>query len=364
MDKVSKRTFLWMFLLGAYVLACAVDAPPPGGPVDEIAPVVIGTFPSSDSAGVDPGTEIGFTFSEGMSRARVERMLSLSPEIEIGQVRWDKNTIYIKPAQPLHPDTTYIVTMSPGFRDFHKVASKKGYQFAFATSAAIDSGTISGRVYFRREPTKNGVVRCFILPVDSGFNPEAIRPDRQAVTDDEGNYELKYLSTTHVSYVVWAFEDKNNNLTFAPGNESGTALEDTVVLTPESPHAGGLDIFIVDPDEPLTVAGVVINDSGLDTFEVSVALYADSLGAPPAYMVTCDTTGAYTLENVHAGLYLLRAFIDMNADSICGEYRCLDDSSLVCVEPCIQYPDSVVFEPGASVVLDTLRLQPPSGRKE
>jgi hypothetical protein len=358
------RIVLWIFLFGAFVLACAVDAPPPGGPVDETAPGVVGTFPNQDSAGVDPGTEIGFTFSEGMSRARVERMLSLSPEIEIGNVRWDKNTIYIKPAQPLHPDTTYFVTLTPGFRDFHKVPSKRGYQFAFATSAAIDSGTISGQIRFRREPTKNGVVRCFVLPVDSGFNPEAMRPDRQAIADEEGNYELKYLSNTDVSYIVWAFEDKNNNLTFAPNNETGMALEDTVVLTPASPFAISVDIFIVDPDEPVTVTGVVVNASGLDTFEVAVALYADSLGAPPVYMVTCDTTGVYTLKNVHAGLYLLRAFVDMKADSICGEYPCLDDSSLVCIEPCIEYPDSLVFEPGAEIVLDTLRLQPQYGRKE
>jgi hypothetical protein len=249
------------------------------------------------------------------------------------------------------------VELKPGFRDFHRVTSKTGFRFAFATSAAIDSGTISGRVYFRREPTPNGVVRAFVLPADSGFNPEAARPDREAVTDEEGDYELRYLSNTGVSYVVWAFEDKNGNLTYAPDAEAGMLFADTLVLSPSKARATGVDIFIVDPDEPATVNGVVVDATGLDTFEVSVSLHADSLGGGPAYFEPCDSTGAFVFDGIRAGVYLLRAFADITADSLCGDYPCFDDSSRACPEPCALYPDTLFVEPGAVVVVDTLILR-------
>jgi hypothetical protein len=358
-----KRT-VWLLLFGALALACAIDAPPPGGPVDETPPRVVGTFPVADSAGVDPGSEIGIVFSEKMSRSRVERMLSTSPEIEIGKVRWDGNTMFVQPAEPLHPDTTYLVTMEPGYRDFHKVTSKKEFLFAFATAAAIDSASISGRVYFRREPTRNGVVYCFVLPVDSGFTPESARPDREALTDDEGNYEIRYLSNSDVSYLVWAFEDKNNNRTFAPGDEAGLALEDTITLTPSTPFASGMDIWIVDPDEPASIAGVIADASAMDSFLVSVALFADSLGGRAAYLVSCDSTGGYAMNDVRGGTYLLQAFVDVVTDSVCGEFPCLDDTTMICSEPCALYPDTLFVEPGTEVVLDTLRLEPGGRRRE
>jgi hypothetical protein len=358
------RIVVWTVLVAALALACAVEQPPPGGPEDKTPPGLVATVPVADSAGVDPGSEIGFTFSEDMLRGGVERLVFFSPDIEIGDVRWKDRTIYIRPLQPLHPDTTYLVTIKAGFRDYHKVAAMEGHEFAFATSAAIDSGTISGRVYFRREPTAKGVVQCFILPVDSSFVAGAIRPDREAKVDDKGDYTIRYLPNRDSRFIVWAFEDANKNLTFAPENEASMLLPDTVMLTPDAPFAAGKDIWIVDPTEPATLAGVVVNASGLDTFLVRVALYADSLGARPTYLQACDSTGAYEFASVMGGKYLLRAFVDVVADSACGRYPCFDDSTVSCEEPCVQYADTLNVEPGSAVVPDSLTLNPAAGRKE
>jgi hypothetical protein len=355
---------LWAILFATFVVACAIDMPPPGGPVDETPAKVAETFPAAGSSGVDPGTEIGIMFSEDMTRARVERLVQLSPPIEIGRVQWKDRTIFIKPVDPLHPDTTYLVTLKPGFRDDHKVTSMDGHEFVFATSAAVDSGAISGTIYFRRKPTDKGVVRCFVLPVDSGFTPGAARPDREARTDDNGDYELGYLPNRGNGFIVWAFEDANKNGVFAPNSEAATTLADTVVLRPEAPIAIGLDIYIVDPKEPAALAGVVVNRSALDTLVVSVALFADSIEARPSYLVTCDSAGAYEFARVMTGRYLLRAFVDVVPDSLCGWYPCFDDTTVSCAEPCVQYPDTLLVEPGSDVKLDTLTIEPVREREE
>ncbi|MGD8413805.1 MAG: Ig-like domain-containing protein, partial [Candidatus Latescibacterota bacterium] len=206
-----KPALVKMLVAVSAALACAVESPPPGGPVDDVAPTVVETVPKADSAGVDPSSPIAISFSEDMTRAGVERLFSMIPEIQIGKVSWDGRTIFIQPLEPLHPDTTYVARLKSGFRDNHKVPQENAHWWAFATSAAIDSGSISGTVFFRREPTRKGVARCFFLPVDSSFVPQASRPDRESTTNDAGKYSLRYLPNRGNGFIVWAFEDKNDN---------------------------------------------------------------------------------------------------------------------------------------------------------
>jgi hypothetical protein len=355
------RMILRAILVISATLACAVEAPPPGGPIDDIAPGVVSTVPTSDSAGVDPGTAIAITFDEDMTRTGLERLFTMLPEIEIGTVRWKDRTLIIQPLDSLHPDTTYIATMGAGYRDNHKVPSKKRHWWAFATSAAIDSGTISGSVLFRREPTIKAVARCFYLPVDSGFAPQASRPDREARTDDTGKYELRYLPSRGNQFIVWAFEDKNDNGEFEPNNEYGATFSDTVMLTPTAPFASGTNVSIVDPTEPALVAGVVVNRSGIDTLAVNVTLTPDTVETP-SYLTACDTLGAFAFNNVKMGTYVLRAFIDIVPDSVCGWYPCFDDTSFLCAEPCAMMPDTLTLAPGDEVQLDSLYLNP-AGRR-
>ena len=90
----------------------------------------------------------------------------------------------------------------------------------------------------------------------------------------------------------------------------------------------------------------------------------DSLAARPTYFQPCDSTGAYEFGTVRGGKYLLRAFVDVVADSACGWYPCFDDSSASCEEPCLQHPDTLYVEPGSTTELDSLILGPATGRKE
>jgi hypothetical protein len=115
--------------------------------------------------------------------------------------------------------------------------------------------------------------------------------------------------------------------------------------------------MIVDPNEPGEVSGVVANLTSLDTVAVSVGLFAANDTIPPAYYTRCDTLGSYSFSNVLAGAYALKAFVDLLPDSLCGVYPCPQDSSMDCMEPCTQYPDSLRIEPGMKVKLEDLVLE-------
>ena len=166
---------VFAIVLTLFLAACAIPERPPGGPEDKKPPKVVATYPEAGSAGVSEDSEVRITFDESMTRARLERTVVFHPEVAVRKATWKKKTVTLIPERPLHPDTTYVIELKAGFADAHGVRNTDGFRFAFATSASIDSGMISGRVLFRRNPTANGVVRLFALPRDTSFVAGAAR---------------------------------------------------------------------------------------------------------------------------------------------------------------------------------------------
>ena len=349
--------FRWVIPL-LFVAACAIPEPPPGGPEDTTPPSVVATIPVADSAGVDPTSEIRLQFSEKMTRRNVERNLTFLPDAPLGKVGWDGTTIIVKPRDPFHPDTTYLVELRPGISDRHRVRTTDTYRFAFATSAAIDSGKISGEIVFRRKPAQNARVRLWTVPADSGFAPEASRPQREAAANEDGAYQLGYLSTDEVGYIVWAFEDGNGNGAYDPDSEAGAQLPDTVYLTSERVQALAQNITIVDPREPGAVTGIVMNYTEFDSVFVTIAMreIADTLAKE--YIKPAGADGRFSLAPLQ-GSYILSAFIDMQRDSLCGTFPCPGDSTTDCQEPCYTHPDTIVIAPGDKVQLEDIILGEP-----
>lgn len=348
-----------MAFFGAIVVACAVSVPPSGGPEDKTAPQVSGTFPPPDSAGIAPDSPIQISFSEPIQREGFIRNVVFSPPVEIARVRWKGNTVTIEPYDSLHPDTTYVVSLESGYRDEHNVTADRRFEFAFATSAQLDTGTVSGIVHFRREPTEKGIVHGFVLPGDSGFSPETAEADRQARTNRSGAYTLRYLPGSNNRFLVWAFHDHNGNGSFDPDTEYGAVLPDTLVLSSDRPSWSSRDIYIVDPTEPAVVSGIIEDATGIDTAFVSVGLYAATDTLAPSYFTYCDTLGAYSFRSVESGVYAIAAFMDFAPDSVCGVYPCPGDSARSCVEPCVAGLDSVRANPGDDIEWPKMTLLAP-----
>lgn len=344
------------------LLACAIREPPPGGPADTKPPGVVASDPEHGSAGVSPLAAITIEFDEGITRTRMERFVEFRPRVIVRKIRWGKNAMTVIPDEPLHPDTTYIFRLNPGFTDAHGVRSKEGYRFAFATSASIDSGEVSGQITFRRKPSEKGVVRLFRLPRDTSFAPEAAAPDRQVRVGAEGNYRFENLPLDH-RFLLWAFEDTNDDGSFDGESEAGATLS-SVTLTDTAWASSGQDIDIVDPREPAEVSGTIINSSGVDSLAISVAMHELSDTMPPTHYGSCDPEGNFLLAGVLQGRYVLWGFLDLLADSLCGSYPCPDDTTKSCIEPCRQYPDTIVVEPGQKIKLEELELGPSEGTAE
>jgi hypothetical protein len=355
-----KRVTVWLLIFAGLALSCAISVPPSGGPEDKQPPEITGTEPADGATNVPVDAAITFTFSEKMAAGKIERLLAAYPPFEMGKVEWKKNSLRIHPAAPLRADTTYWIMLKPGFRDQHNVENKKEYSFAFATGAHVDSGTIAGTVIFRRKPSASAIVRAFALRADTTLNPASARPDREAATDDMGHYEFRRLPTSGVRFLVWAFQDQNDNDFFEPGQEFAEVYPDTIILSASAPAVLDASIIIIDPTEPGDIKGTIINASGNDTFPVSVAVFTreDSLPKVAGYAI-CGSKGGFHIAKVKPGAYGLVAFLDLRPDSLPGTYPCPGDTTRLCDEPYAAYPDSIRVKPGDEVVLPPFTLSKP-----
>jgi hypothetical protein len=352
----SRRVAAFVVAMGVGALACAVSVPPSGGPEDTNPPRVAETVPTRDSTGVAVTSPIAITFSDDMTRARVERSVQVQPPVTFDRVRWDGRTLIIQTGG-MQRDTTYVVHVKPGYRDNHGVPAKASFEFAFATGAALDTARVEGVVYFKREPSARAVVRCFRVPRADDFDPLASRPDRETTTGKDGTYQLRYLPANDARFVLMAFIDVNGNGALDSPGEPALEYPDTVFLTAALPVVKGVDFKVIDPKEPAVVSGKVSNETEIDSVKASVLLVAVSDSTRAAMYTLCKETGDFEFPRVVAGSYVIRAFLDMRPDSVCGTWDCPDTTLAPCLEPCMEAPDTLRVEPGATVKVPPLVLR-------
>lgn len=338
-------------------IACAVSEPPSGGPEDKAPPTVAATVPRTDSTGVDTKSAIRIRFSEPMRKARIERLVTVSPVIEIARVGWEGDELVIQPAGELVRDTTYVVRVRPDYQDRHGVPGAKWHEFAFATgSAPLDTARIEGKVTLKRAPATKAIVRAFRIAEGDTLDFVKSRPARDTGTDRQGEYGLRYLPSDGARFVVMAFLDQNDNRAYERDSDPAAVYPDTLVIAAATPVITGIDLALVDPKEPGTVKGTVVNESGIDTARVMVAMYDVSDSTRAEYRALCDSTGAYQVASVKPGTYSLHAFVDVKTDSLPGSYPCPSDAK-GCAEPAVRRPGVLKVGPGEVITESSLVIR-------
>lgn len=350
------RAFIALGAWLAAALACAVSVPPTGGPEDKNPPRIASSVPRPDSAGVDPRSPIRIEFSEPMRRERVERMVSVSPAIEFDRVSWEANTLVIQPAGELARDTTYVVRVKPDYQDRHGVTATQWHEFAFATGAALDTARIEGTITLKRAPAAQATARCYLVSANDTLSLERDRASRETTARRDGTYQLRYLPSDNARFVVMAFMDKNNNRVYDAESDASVVYRDTVVIAPGNPVVTNIDLALIDPNDPAIVRGTVTNETGADTARVMIAMYATDDSTKAAYRAVCDSTGAYEVAAVRAGSYILRAFVDIKADSLPGLYPCPGNEK-GCPEPEARRPGILRVLPAAEITEPPLAIR-------
>lgn len=222
--------------------ACATPVPPSGGPIDRTPPEIVSLEPESGSVNVE-GRTIRIEFSEWVDQRSFETALIVTPQ-PAGDLsfRWRRRTVEITFPDALRPNTTYVLTIDTGFRDFGGTRLTAPITIAFSTGPTINRGRIAGHVV---EPARGLPVSGIDVYAYAGTSSEAPppdslppEPDYRTQTGDDGRFEFEYLS--EAPFFVIALQDANRNRRADPGEMFAVPptpwlVADTIGAEPDHP---------------------------------------------------------------------------------------------------------------------------------
>ncbi len=200
--------------LAAVMAACARIAAPPGGPPDFAAPRLLGTVP--ESVAVLPGFDgwAEFRFDEvvsegsqpnfGYGSGDLERLVLVSPDTAVPQVRWHRDRISVRPRDGWRPNTVYRVELAAGITDIapRRNSRDTAAVITFTTGAPLPTRTLTGRGvdWLSRRFASRALVEVMLLPDSLVY---------RTVTDSSGRFRIGPLPDG--SYLVSVILDANSN---------------------------------------------------------------------------------------------------------------------------------------------------------
>ncbi|HSE67222.1 MAG TPA: Ig-like domain-containing protein, partial [Gemmatimonadales bacterium] len=195
------------------LLACAKMAPPPGGPVDKVPPVLLSTVP--ESVGVYPkwDKDVEFRFdeivsegntpSQGFGTGDLERLILLSPSHEIPRIKWKRDRITVRPREGWKPNRVYRIELLPGIVDLRRNKTDTSIVITFSTGGPLPTDTIKGQAvdWVAGTYARQALIALALMPDTLIY---------RTLTDSSGRFQLGPLPRGE--YVAFAVLDNNHNL--------------------------------------------------------------------------------------------------------------------------------------------------------
>ena len=247
--KTPQSALIILVIAFLYLLHCAKEGMPPGGPEDTTLPKVIIVSPSSDSTGVDLNSQIKITFSERMLQESVEGAIFVSPFPKIPlDYNWHGKTLTLSSSESWQKDRTYVVTIGTSAQDLHRNRMSQSFTSAFSTGRSIDHGDISGEVWVRKgagfgREIEIGVWAYLLSAERTEVYPEKEKPDYVTQADEQGKYALKNLGWG--KYRLFAVKDINWDMLWSGEDEIVGITTGDVSLTEENTSKAFVD-FVLD----------------------------------------------------------------------------------------------------------------------
>jgi len=176
-----------------FLMGCAAQGPPGGGPVDKTGPFLISTFPKNGSINVNRNCKAEFIFSESIDPRSAEGSLVVTPKPgNPPNIKVSRHKITLDFYEPLLDNTTYILSFGRNIKDYRKNQTAGDIKLAFATGDSLDDGIISGKVY---QIPENLNAAIWVYKKRGAF-PDSLlgsELDYIAVVDEFGYYNVTNL---------------------------------------------------------------------------------------------------------------------------------------------------------------------------
>lgn len=239
-------------------IRCANIQQPTGGPRDTIPPQLLVEYPTNLSTNFSE-RRIVLSFDEFVKLNNPSREISISPEMEtFPEVVVRRRDVEITLPDSLAENTTYVINFGKAIADNNEGNPFENYSYVFSTGDAIDSLSISGRVFDAKtnEPVLEASVILIPVSQDSTFGKR--KANIFATTDSSGNFKLNYLREDQ--YRIYALQEQNNDRIYNSPEEGIAFLKDSLDLQADT--AGILLWLSVQNPEELRIMDRQIESNG------------------------------------------------------------------------------------------------------
>lgn len=220
------RRFLLLLVICFLVHSCARVGSPVGGPKDTLAPKFLSSNIDTTRINVKRDIrELRLDFDEYVTLKDINKNLIISPPIKNIKRILPSNIankfVLIQWTDTLQANTTYNFNFGNSIADNNESNILRYFNFAFSTGDKLDDLYISGEVkdamqIRKKTGTNENKLVVGLYQVKDTMNYKQ-KPYYITKVDDDGYYELNYLSPG--KYKIIAFEDENGNSVYDPGKE-------------------------------------------------------------------------------------------------------------------------------------------------
>lgn len=201
---------LHWFLYILFLLSCARQSAPTGGPKDTIPPVLVRVIPPNEEINFN-GRQIEMTFSEDVILNAPKEQLIVTPTIgKDYKIITRRNTVTLTFEQPLQDSTTYTFNFREAVQDITEKNPVRNLELAYSTGNYIDSLSIEGSIHDLLKGTQIKDATVALHVQNDTFNILEHPAVYFTKTDDKGKFRIAHLKPD--SYFLYAFDDKNRNL--------------------------------------------------------------------------------------------------------------------------------------------------------
>jgi len=210
-----------------FIVGCAQQGAPTGGPQDEDPPKVLSSTPDNYSVLFD-GKQIEITFDEFINTGSFSQELVVSPPMkEKPVVRLRNKTLIVEFEDTLKSNTTYTFNFGEGIKDLNEGNLLLNYEFVFSTGEYLDSLSVKGTL---KNAFDLGIpespISVMLYNVLEDSLPLKEIPYYIGRADKEGNFAVNNLRSDR--YMMFVLKDANNNFIYDQPTESIAFLDSTL----------------------------------------------------------------------------------------------------------------------------------------
>jgi uncharacterized protein (DUF2141 family) len=220
--------YLHWIICPLFMLSCAKQTSPTGGPKDTIPPTLLTSRPLNQQTHFSQST-IELTFDEQLLLNNPKEQIIINPDTDNPfEAVAKKNTVTIKFESPFNSNTTYAINFREAIQDITEKNPAENLKIAFSTGDYIDSLKIEGTVIdlLKSQEIKDATVALY--QVDT-FNIFKHKPTYFTKTDKKGNFQITNLKPG--DYYLYAIDDKNKNLVVESKSEAYGFQTERISLT-------------------------------------------------------------------------------------------------------------------------------------